>query len=145
MAKNWMAEGMPARPSISLQLEWRPKQMRLEKNWPAVIARLLMATTLPLYSLGLTSLKYIGTIYAAIPTPNPITSLPFIKNVMLGAIYIMIAPMVNNTSATIITILLPYLSLRGPATSDPKKAPNWAKLTIISVYSRLMSDHELGK
>ena len=41
------------------------------------------------------------------------------------------APIVNNISQVIIAFFLPYLSDKGPATKDPKAAPNYAIDTIV--------------
>ena len=104
-----------------------------------------MATTVPLTYMGLTSLKYTGTTSEAIPTPSPTMTLPIIRAYIDPADIINMAPRVNKTSAIIITVFLPTLSLTGPAINDPMNAPNCAKLTISSVSSFVISGQVSSK
>ncbi len=48
-----------------------------------------------------------------------------------GAKPMMIPPIVNKISATMIVNLRPLVSDMGPAMREPKAAPNWAKDTMV--------------
>jgi hypothetical protein len=90
----------------------------------------LIAITFPLISIGATSAKYRGTIYAATPTPKPTRTLPAISTAIVGANAIVNAPIVNKTSANIMSFLRPSLSEAVPEKRDPTAAPASARLTI---------------
>lgn len=90
---------------------------------PIVIEAVLIAIQNPLSSIGLTSDKYNGTIYAATPTPRPTNTRPSIRTPIVGAIPIITEPTVNKISANKMTFFLPILSEIKPEKSDPKAAP----------------------
>jgi len=78
MSTNCAIAGRVASPSMSLQSGISKNPITDDKNYPAVRTTILAPTALPLIYTGLNSERYRGTVWSAIPTPTPTTSLPLI-------------------------------------------------------------------
>ena len=99
---------------------------------PVVIASMLTATKAPRTLAGASSAMYIGEINEAMPMATPLTVLPTISQLTVGARAVPIALEVKIIPDRIIILRRPKRSLRAPPSTAPRTAPASTELTTIS-------------
>ncbi len=99
---------------------------------PLVIASMLTATNEPRTLAGTSSAIYIGEMNEAMPMAMPLTIIPAINQVTVGASAVPRALAVKMMPARMINLRRPKRSVKAPPRTAPKTAPNRTALTTIS-------------